>query len=505
MKYARSSGILLHITSLPGRYGIGDLGLNSYKFIDFLSQSAQRHWQFLPVTPVDKRHGNSPYKSPSAFAGNPLLIDPDQLVEDGLLDAKELAEPPPFSDYVVDFETVWPFKKDLLSKAFENFKNRGVDPQFDHFCSAEGVWLDDYSLFMALKEENDGKAWHDWPRDLATRNLSALDDCRDRLGNRILYRKFLQYCFHRQWQKMVHYAGEKGVSLIGDIPIYVSRDSADVWAHQDCFKLDSETLMPTHVAGVPPDYFSDTGQLWGNPLFRWNTDDKDIKERLYSWWRQRFKRLSQMVDIVRIDHFRGFEAYWEVPAGEKNAVNGEWVPGPGKIFFAEMAQGLDSLAIIAEDLGIITPEVEKLRDDLGLPGMKVLQFAFDSDATNSFLPHNYSTTNCVVYTGTHDNDTTVGWFLSGAVSQESKDRALRYANSHVGNPVHWDFIRMALASVAALAIVPMQDVLGFGSDCRMNIPSTTQNNWRWRCAPENFSREISARLKDETIFYGRAA
>ncbi len=493
---------MLHITSLPGRFGIGDFGRAAFEFIDFLSNSAQSYWQFLPLTPVSQKYANSPYKSPSAFAGNPLLIDLEQLVDDGLLEAKDLAVVSSFSEFNVEFDKVTTLKYTLLGKAFESFRSGGGSEQFERFCKTEG-WLDDYAIFMSLKEEHQGKPWNEWPRDIATRKPAALSQCRERLADRIFFRKFVQYCFHQQWQKVWRRAGDKGISLIGDIPIYVSKDSADVWAHQECFKLDPDTLRPTYVAGVPPDYFSETGQLWGNPLFCWETENETVRERLHSWWRQRFRRISQTVDIVRIDHFRGFEAFWEIPAGEDTAINGKWVKGPGKDFFNEMGSVMDTLPIIAEDLGYITPEVEELRDSLGFPGMKVLQFAFDSDAANSYLPHNYTTPNCVVYTGTHDNDTTVGWFLSDKVGQESKSRALRYANSKVGAPIHWDFIRMAFASVAAVAIVPMQDVLGFGSDCRMNVPSTTEGNWLWRCAPQYFSEEISNRLQDETAFYGR--
>ena len=291
--------------------------------------------------------------------------------------------------------------------------------------------------------------------------------------------------------------------LIGDIPIYVAPDSADVWTHQECFQLDPQTRQPTHVAGVPPDYFSATGQRWGNPLFCWHERDRRVRERLYDWWRLRFQRVFSQVDIVRIDHFRGFESFWRIPATEPDAVQGEWVKGPGQAFFTEMAAAIGELPIIAEDLGLITPEVEELRDALGFPGMKVLQFAFDSDQTNAYLPCNYATTNCVVYTGTHDNDTTVGWYFSDKAGQAAKERLMRYAHSREGSPVHWDFIRLGMASVAAVLIIPLQDVLGFGSDCRMNLPSTSQGNWRWRVAPRFLTGPLAVRLRDETVFYNR--
>lgn len=503
MNSKRGSGILLHITSLPGPYGIGDLGRGAYEFIDFLEGSSQSCWQFLPVGPANT-FDNSPYMSLSAFAGNPLFISPELLVEAGFLDKAVVAAPPAFSEYVVEFSRVIPFKFDLLEQAYANFRQgRGEADGFDAFCRQEN-WLDDFALFRALREEYENKPWFGWPHDIAARKPAALEKCRKKLADRILFHKFVQFCFAEQWERMWRYAGGKGIALIGDIPIYLGLDSADVWAFQDCFKLDRQTLLPTHVAGVPPDYFSKTGQRWGNPLFRWHGGSKEVRDRLFSWWRERFRHTFRTVDVVRIDHFRGFEAYWEIPAEEKTAVHGKWVKGPGKAFFDEMAKEIGELPIIAEDLGLITPEVEELRDGCGFPGMKILQFAFDSDEHNAYLPHNYETPNCVVYTGTHDNDTTVGWYLSDAVAASSKERAMRYANSHEGMPVHWDFIRMAFASTARLAIVPMQDVLGFGSDCRMNLPSTNKDNWRWRLAPRFLTDALRARLRDETVFYGRA-
>ena len=498
----RSSGIMIHVTSLPGDHGIGDMGRNSLDFIDFLSNAGQRYWQFLPVGPTSMEFGNSPYMSLSAFAGNPLLIDPEQLREAGLLSDADFAEKPDFSEYFVEFEKVIPYKERLLKIAFEAFKRMGGSLEFDRFCKQE-KWLDDYALFMSLREENGQLPWNEWDRSIALREEAAMNKSRKGLAGRIFFHKFVQFCFYDQLDKMRQYAARKGVVLIGDIPIYVGWDSSDVWENQECFKLDEKTLQPTHVAGVPPDYFSDTGQRWGNPIYRWKTRDGCVNMPLYSWWRERFDVTFKIVDIVRIDHFRGFEAYWEIPAKEKTAVKGSWVKGPGIGFFRKMAANVGDLPIIAEDLGVITPEVEKLRDDLGFPGMKILHFAFDSDDNNLYLPHNYTTTNCIVYTGTHDNDTTVGWLYDPDVSPTSKKRAMRYANSLDGNGIHWAFIRMAFSSVAKIAIIPMQDVLGFGTDCRMNRPSTTKRNWVWRCAPRFFSEEICAQLKNETEFYGR--
>lgn len=503
MLLARGSGILLHITSLPGRYGIGDLGRGAHRFVDFLAAAGQKYWQFLPLGPTSPELDNSPYMGLSAFAGNPLLISPELLAEEGLLPQRLLDTVPDFSEYLVEFNRVLPWKQELLAAAFQVFQYEGGAEGFDNFCRAS-PWLGDYALFMALREEQRLLPWYEWPRELAGRNDQALATARQRLAERVRYHQFLQYCFHRQWQRLRAYAKERGVRLIGDIPIYVAPDSADVWAQQECFTLHSKSLRPTHVAGVPPDYFSETGQRWGNPLFRWHSRDPQVRERLYGWWRERFRQIFATVDIVRIDHFRGFESYWEIPASEPDAVRGRWVKGPARQFFAQMEAAIGDLPIIAEDLGIITPEVEILRDSLGFPGMKVLQFAFDLDAKNAYLPHNYPTTNCVVYTGTHDNDTTVGWYFSDKVPSASKKWALRYAHSQEGSPIHWDFIRMAFASVAAVAMVPLQDVLGFGSDCRMNMPGTPRGNWRWRVASRFLSNEVGASLREITTFYNRA-
>jgi len=498
----RSSGIMIHITSLPGNHGIGDMGRNSYNFINFLSNAGQRYWQFLPVGPTSMEFGNSPYTSLSAFAGNSLLIDLDQLREAGFLSVADFAEQPSFSEYFVEFEKVVPYKERLLKIAFNAFQSMGRNPEFDRFCKQE-KWLDDYALFMSLRKENDQLPWNEWDPAIAGREEAAMNKSRKGLADQLLFHKFVQFCFYKQWDKMRQYATRKGIVLIGDIPIYVGWDSADVWANQECFRLDQKKLQPTHVAGVPPDYFSDTGQRWGNPLYKWETGNGRINTPLYSWWKERFNITFKIVDIVRIDHFRGFEAYWEIPAKEKTAVKGRWVKGPGINFFKKMSADFKNLPIIAEDLGVITPEVKKMRDDLGFPGMKILHFAFDSDDKNLYLPHNYKTTNCIVYTGTHDNDTTVGWLYDPDVSPTSKKRAMRYANSPNGNNIHWNFIRMAFSSVAKIAIIPMQDILGFGGDCRMNRPSTTKGNWVWRCAAEFFSEEICSQLKNETGFYGR--
>jgi len=501
MKLARGSGILLHISSLPGPDGIGDLGVSAYAFVDFLARAGQRYWQILPIGPCSRAFGMSPYMSLSAFAGNPLLIDLAKLHEIGLL--PDYHRKGQFSEYLVDFDAVLPHKHRLLEQAFVRFSQIGENASFKAFCDRQ-QWLDDYALYMALREKFDKKSWIAWPRDLAIRKDAALDRARKACAERIAYHKFLQYLFYSQWQDLKGYANARGIKLIGDMPIYVGLDSADVWGRRGNYLLDAKKLNPTYVAGVPPDYFSTTGQRWGNPIYRWQEEDGSDNVSLLDWWRQRFSCKYQLVDIIRLDHFRGFEAFWQIPAVEKTAINGKWIKGPGTGFFMKMARGNGELSLIAEDLGIITPEVEELRDKLEYPGMKILQFAFDSDERNAYLPHNYTTTNCIVYSGTHDNDTTVGWYLSDTVPSASKDRARRYTHSD-GSEIHWDFIRLAYSSIAAVAIIPLQDILGFGSDCRMNVPSTLRGNWRWRCAPRFLQEHVADRLRDETAFYGRLA
>jgi 4-alpha-glucanotransferase len=503
MTSPRSSGILLHITSLPSRYGIGDLGRTAYEFVDFLARAKQTHWQFLAVGPTNSGLDNSPYMSHSAFAGNPLLISPDLLQESGFLEANDLNHIPALSKYQVDFSAVTSFKDTLFNKAFSTFGKLEKVPGFDDFCRAEQAWLDDYGLYMSLREEFDKTPWYEWPSAIAKREPAATKDWSRRLVDRIAYHKFIQFCFFSQWQRLQEYANRNGIFMVGDIPFYVGLDSADVWANQECFKLHHKSLLPTVVAGVPPDYFSDTGQRWGNPVYRWKSSGNKPNKPLYEWWRLRFNHLLQMTDMVRIDHFRGFEASWQIPAAEETAMNGRWVKGPGVSFFREIWEKHETLPIIAEDLGVITPAVEKLLADLDLPGMKVLQFAFDSDESNPYLPHNYQSPNCIVYTGTHDNDTTIGWYLSPGVAETSKKCAKRYANSSDNGQFNWDLIRLAFSSIAKTAIVPLQDILGFGADCRMNTPSTSNGNWSWRCAPEFLTNDVCRRLADETIFYRR--
>jgi len=499
----RGSGILAHITSLPSPYGIGDLGFSSHTFLEFLARAGQGYWQFLPTGPGCPVFDNSPYMSSSAFAGSPLLISPDLLLEEGLIQESTLTNRPAFSEYNVDFPKVTAFKNRLLQEAFTNFS-----PELQKFTDFKinSPWLHDYTLFMALKEEFHDQGWFDWPAEIATRNPETMSALYPKHHERMEYYAFEQFEFFRQWQLLQIKAGKENIRLIGDIPIYVGWDSVDVWANQEIFTLDPQSLRPTHVAGVPPDYFSKTGQRWGNPLYRWQTRDQDVEKKLTDWWIERFRAVLRMVDTARIDHFRGFEAYWSIPEEEETAIQGEWLKGPGKLFFDKIFTALGPLDIIAEDLGIITPEVTDLRRSLGFPGMKVLQFAFDDNPDNSFLPHNFTSPNYVVYTGTHDNDTTVGWFLNDHLSPSLKQRIKKIANQQDDNhsAIHRDLIYLAMASIGRLTIFPLQDILGFGNDCRMNSPGTREGNWTWRCAPHFLTDSVSSWLRDETMLFGRS-
>lgn len=501
----RSSGLLVHIASLPGPFGIGDIGESSYQFIDFLDRAGQQYWQILPTTPTNLHFDSSPYMSTSAFAGSPLLISPRSLVEDGLLEPGDISKIPGFSAYSTNYSRVSEFKQKLLSISFHNFST-AYDRHYLDFIRRT-AWLNDYALFMTLKEVYADAPWYEWPESLARREPTALAEAEERYGDRIDYYLFEQYIFFRQWAKMRQYAHLKNVSLIGDIPIYVGLDSSDVWANQNIFELDDTTLRPIRVSGVPPDYFSETGQRWGNPLYRWNDKDPDIQRSLISWWIDRFRSVFSMVDVTRVDHFRGFESYWAVPEEEETALNGVWVEGPGAAFFNDVYKELGRLNIIAEDLGEITPDVIKLRDDLGFPGMKVLQFAFDDNPENTFLPYNYENSNCVVYTGTHDNDTTMGWFLSDMLSDAQRNVVKLFANRqmHDQSPINNDLVYLAFSSIAALAVIPLQDLLGFGSDCRLNTPGVPEGNWRWRCHDKYLTDELADRFKALTVRFNRAA
>jgi len=491
----RTSGILLHPTSFPSRYGVGDLGANAYRFVDMLVQMGQKRWQVLPLGPTG--YGDSPYQCFSAFAGNHLLISPDRLVEENALPLDALQDVPAFPAHRVAYGDVIKYKQALLHRSHIHFLQYAQAEQhdaFEAFCLDNAGWLDDYALFMALKAAHNGEAWTAWQDDVARRTPTALTRAKSQLADAIQKQKYFQFQFFRQWQALKRYANEQGIKIIGDIPIFVAFDSADVWARRELFHLD-ERGKPTVVAGVPPDYFSPTGQRWGNPIYRWDV----MAEQGYRWWIARCQAAFAMFDYVRIDHFRGFEAYWEVPASEATAVNGRWVKGPGKALFQAAQDALGALPIIAEDLGVITPEVKALRDALGFPGMRVLHFAFVADASSDFLPHNYIQ-NTVAYAGTHDNDTTLGWFSK--LDSATRQQVLDYTGTD-GSHIHWDFIRLLLMSVADTAILTLQDVIGLGSEARMNFPGRADGNWQWRFTWDQLTDEVQARLRKLTVTYGR--
>jgi 4-alpha-glucanotransferase len=506
MTYPRASGILLHPTSLPGRFGIGDLGDEAFQFVDFLVQSGQTYWQVLPLGPTG--YGDSPYQCFSAFAGNTMLISPQRLYDEGFLSKEEIEDVPEFPKGRVDFGKAIEWKTAILQKAFGRFretKKEDILTGFEAFCHNAQSWLDDYALFRAIKATQGGVSWHKWDARLARREPAALANAYDSLKDEVHAQKFFQFLFFEQWVALKKHCKENGVKIVGDIPIFVSHDSSDVWCNPSYFKLN-EDGSPKFVAGVPPDYFSKTGQLWGNPVYDWSRLQADG----FRWWIDRMRALLRIVDFVRLDHFRGFAAYWEIPGGDKTAERGEWTPAMGRELFVAMKNALGRLPIIAEDLGVITPDVESLRDDFGFPGMRILQFAFGGDTKCQDLPHNYHK-NVAVYTGTHDNDTTVGWFNSQAGAGSTRDErqiqrerkfCLDYLNSD-GKEIHWDFIRAVQASVADTAIVPMQDLLGLGTEARMNLPATTSGNWQWRFKDGAVTEEIGARLKELTLVYGR--
>jgi 4-alpha-glucanotransferase len=498
MPFPRSSGLLLHPTSLPSRFGIGDLGEAAYRFVDFLSNSQQQFWQILPIGPTGS--GDSPYMSYSSMAGNPLLISLDILCEQGLLAEADLTDLPEFPVDRVVYQQVTQVKMPLLLKAAEKFRVEAVRDQrqaFEAFCASRAFWLNDYAFFMALKDAHQGAGWNHWEEAIAHRHPEAMEQWRSQLTSQIFDQKYLQFEFYRQWSNLKQYANDCGISVIGDMPIYVAHDSADVWGQPENFRLDPQTGEPTLMAGVPPDYFSETGQLWGNPIYNWEA----MAASGFEWWIERFKSLLKYVDLIRVDHFRGLCAYWAVEQGETTAMNGEWIEAPGEDFLKLLQAELGHLPILAEDLGLITPDVEQLRDRFELPGMKILQFAFGSDMDNPFLPFNYGK-NYVVYTGTHDNDTTVGWYEQ--LQEDEREAVRRYLGNTSLEGIHWDLIRLAMSSVANQAIIPVQDILGLGTAARMNFPGTTEGNWDWKFAPEALTSELGDRLSSLTKTYGRA-
>ena len=507
MPRSRASGILLHPTSLPGPYGIGELGPEARAFVDFLADTGQSLWQVLPLGPTG--YGDSPYQCFSAFAGNPLLISLERLAQEGLLSGADLKGAPPFAKHEVDFGAVIDFKRPLLRRAGETFErtaSAGQRQAFEAFCRKEAAWLPDFALFMALKESQGGECWPAWDRPLSTREPEAVAKAAREHAREVRGQELAQFLFFGQWADLRAYVHKRGIRIMGDIPIFVAHDSADVWAHPELFYLAADGT-PAYVAGVPPDYFSATGQLWGNPLYRWDV----LARNGYAWWIERFRSTLSRVDSVRLDHFRGFEAYWEVPGRETTAVNGRWVKGPGAQLFEALEAACGKLPVVAENLGVITPEVEALRERFGWPGMAILEFAFGSDdSADTFKPHNYPR-DLVVYTGTHDNDTIVGWWTSGVGDSTRKpqevERERRFCLKYLGTDgkeIHWTFIRTLLMSVADTAIVPLQDVLGLGSEARMNLPGRPGGNWRWRYTPGQITDAIRERLREMTKIYGRA-
>lgn len=493
----RGSGVLLPVSSLPSPYGVGDLGPEAYRFVDFLCEAGQAYWQLLPLTPTDPAQGNSPYLSPSAFAGNPLFISLDLLVEEGLLQGRDLLERPPFQEGRADYEAALAWRERLLQQAWEAFR---LSPpwQWEAFLQENAFWLQDYCLFRALKRHFGGKPWQRWPKGVRRRDREVLEPLKEQLKEEVQREAFLQFLFFKQWQALRRYCNRKGVQVIGDIPIYVTQDGADTWAHPEVFRLGPDG-RPEAVAGVPPDCFSPTGQRWGNPLYRWDV----LREERYGWWIERIKHNLALYDLLRLDHFRGFVAYWEIPPGQKDARKGRWVEGPGEDLFLELQRRFASLPIIAEDLGLITPDVREVMGRFGFPGMRVLQFAFGEDFPNSpYLPHNYPR-NCVAYTGTHDNNTLCGWFAEEATAAE-KERLFRYLGRKVQQgELAWELVRLLMASVADGVVVPVQDLLGLGSEARMNRPASSRGNWRWRLKAGDLTQGLALRLRELTETYGR--
>ncbi len=485
----------MHPTSLPGKHGIGTFGDAAYRFIDFLHQTDQTIWQILPLGPTG--YGNSPYQCHSAFALTPYLIDLDILLNENLLDAEDLITDKPFRDNVIDYERIINFKMPLLKKAYLNFKkshNTHKKHEFTEFCKHNSAWLNDYALFMSLKDRYEGKPWDVWPKPIANRDPGTIKKLYVELKTEVETHKFIQYTALQQWLRLKEYANKKSILIVGDIPLYVAPDSADAWCEKDILQLSPDG-KPTMVAGVPPDYFCETGQLWGNPVYDWDY----LAKTDFKWWVDRVRANLALFDYIRIDHFRALSEFWGVPFGEETAINGKWYPAPGHELLKTLQDKIPELAIIAEDLGVITADVIKLRDDFGLMGMKILQFAFDSSEENDFLPHNY-TRNNVAYTGTHDNDTVHGWY--NTASDADKALARDYLNCHAAD-INWGFIRATWSSVANWAIAPMQDLLNLGSSTRMNMPGTDSGNWRWRMPENNLTHEITEKIKQITRLYGR--
>lgn len=499
----RSSGILLHMSSLPSKFGIGDLGPQAYHFVDLLAKNYQSYWQILPLNPTESQHGNSPYHSCSSFAGNPLLISPELLYQEGLINEKELKGCFLPEKESVDYKSVYINKNKLFDKAYTVFNKKiKLKKIFDIFCKEQKFWLDDYALFRVIMKKYPLKQWNKWPDGLKNREPQAVFQIEKEMHDKIKKQKFIQFLFFYQWNSLKKYCQGKKIKIIGDLPIYVTYHSADVWSYPDLFKLD-EDMKPLFKSGVPPDYFSKTGQLWGNPVYNWSAQNKQD----FNWWIKRIEHNLKMVDLLRIDHFRGLVAYWEIPANEKTAINGNWVTGGGEIFFQMLKQKFPDLPFIAEDLGVITEDVIQVIKQLGLPGMRVLLFAFDRKKFphNIHLPHNFKN-NCVAYTGTHDNNTVQGW-LQKEIGQKEKYLLKKYLNKNIRiKNAHWELIKLAQASVAYLAIIPVQDILGLGENARMNHPAKENHNWQWKLSIKQLSEmkdNCLPRLKELTQIYGR--
>jgi 4-alpha-glucanotransferase len=495
MQWPRSSGILVHPTSLPGRFGVGDLGPGAIEMLDFLRRARQRMWQTLPLGPTG--YGSSPYALLSAFAGNPLLISPERLLEDDLLTQADLKNAPVGHDNRVDYDTMTRWKARLLRASYTRYvqvATRVVRAEFAAFCAAQAEWLDEFALFMALKEHHDDLAWTQWPAPYARRDAEALATARVTLADEIAAHRYAQFLFYRQWEAIHKEARKRDVAIIGDLAIFVAHDSADVWANQRYFKLDQHG-EPLVIAGVPPDYFSPTGQRWGNPIYRWGALAADG----YAWWIARARHALELADIIRLDHFRGFEAYWEIPGNSATAEGGRWVQGPGAALFEAIQRALDETPFIAEDLGVITSAVDALRERFGFPGMRVMQFGLDTGAKSPHLPH-HVVANSVLYTGTHDNDTSAGWFTT--LKARQRGYTLQYLDTDAAH-VPMAMIRAAQASVARLVIAPLQDVLGLGSEARMNLPSHTDGNWEWRCPARLLTNDVADQLARFADLYDR--
>ena len=499
MNYKRAAGIICHPTSFPSKYGIGDLGAEAYKFIDFLQDAGQTIWQIFPLGPTG--YGDSPYQCFSAFAGSSLIISPEILKLEGLLTDEDLAIDRDWNSTEIDFGPLIDYKNYIHRKAFKKFiEIKGEESKdFISFCEKHKEWLNDYALFIAAKNYHGGSLWTEWKsKDIALRTDGAVEKWTAKLSEEIIYQKFLQFNFYKQWSALRKYANKKGINIVGDLPIFIAYDSADLWANKNLFTVDENGKL-IFVAGVPPDYFSPTGQLWGNPLYRWEEMMKDD----FAWWRKRISSLLELVDIIRIDHFRGFDAYWEIPGDAKTAQTGKWVKAPGEMFFNSIKKHLGDVPIIAEDLGIITKSVTELREKFGFPGMKILQFAFGTDMERKFLPHNFET-NCVVHTGSHDNDTTRAYFekLKHDNSNDIFSATQNYLN-YYGDDIVFELIRVAYSSVANFVVIPLQDVLNLGNEARMNFPGTLGCNWKWRFEFHQLSHNLAKTYKRLTEIYER--